>query len=160
MRMCYEWLEEASRNREDDEDADKGKKGSKGKSLRNDTNFQAVMRELEAQRSRGFSTHPKMEKLKSILVQHFGTFLEDPGAEAGISELDQTRVMVFSTHRGAVDDIVEDLQKERPLIRAARFIGQGTDKQGNKGLVQREQLEVRPFQQPSANEYTSFRMHR
>lgn len=142
IRMCYEWLEEASRNREDDEDADKGKKSSKGKSLRNDTNFQAVMRELETQRSRGFSTHPKMEKLKSILVQHFGTFLEDPGAKAGISEQDQTRVMVFSTHRGAVDDIVEDLQKERPLIRAARFIGQGTDKQGNKGLVQREQLEV------------------
>ena len=34
------------------------------------------------------------------------------------------------------------LNEERPLIRATRFIGQGTDKQGKRGFAQKEQLDV------------------
>lgn len=50
--------------------------------------------------------------------------------------------MVFMTFQEAVDEIVEVLNFERPLIRAHKFIGQGTDKQGKKGLAQKKQLEV------------------
>lgn len=91
------------------------------------------------QRSGGFKPHPKIEKLKTILIQHFGSKISDEGGEDG----DDTKVMVFSSYRGVVDEIVQELDKERPLIRAARFIGQGVDKQGNKGLAQKDQLEVR-----------------
>jgi len=91
------------------------------------------------QRSGGFKPHPKIEKLKTILIQHFGSKISDEGGE----DNDDTKVMVFSSYRGVVDEIVQELDKERPLIRAARFIGQGVDKQGNKGLAQKDQLEVR-----------------
>lgn len=97
------------------------------------------MFELETQRNRGFGTHPKVEKLKELLIQHFGAKL---GEETGDGNVDDTRVMVFSSYRAVVDEIVEELSRDRPLIRAARFIGQCVDKQGNKGLPQREQLEV------------------
>jgi ATP-dependent DNA helicase MPH1 len=134
---CYESLKEASRNKEDD-DGD-GKKDKKSKSLRDDPKFKILMLELETQRSRGFGTHPKVEKLKQLLIQHFGSKLGDETEDGSV---DDTRVMVFSSYRAVVDEIVEELSRERPLIRASRFIGQGVDRQGNKGLPQKEQLDV------------------
>jgi len=97
------------------------------------------MLELETQRNRGFGTHPKVEKLKELLIRHFGSKIGD---DTEVNNVDDTRVMVFSSYRAVVDEIVEELSRDRPLIRAARFIGQGVDKQGNKGLPQKEQLEV------------------
>jgi ATP-dependent DNA helicase MPH1 len=95
------------------------------------------MTEFELQRAHGFSVHPKVEKLKSILIQHFGSKLPEEDATA-----EDTKVMVFSNYRGVVDEITDALNKEQPLIRATRFIGQGTDKQGKKGLAQKEQNDV------------------
>ncbi|KDR84769.1 hypothetical protein GALMADRAFT_217833 [Galerina marginata CBS 339.88] len=135
---CYIFLEEVS-NDKPDEDAEGGKrKNTASKRLKDDPNFRALMQELNMQHARGWAVHPKVEKLKSILINHFGSKLADePGGE-----VDDTKIMVFSSYRGVVDEIVTELDKERPLIRAARFIGQGTDKQGKKGLAQKEQLEV------------------
>lgn len=134
---CYESLKEASRNKEDD--GGEGKKDKKSKSLRDDPHFKTLMLELETQRSRGFGTHPKVEKLKQLLIEHFEPKLGDETEDGSV---DDTRVMVFSSYRAVVDEIVEELSRERPLIRASRFIGHGVDKQGNKGLPQKEQLEV------------------
>jgi len=92
------------------------------------------MQELERQKATGFNLHPKMEVLLNILIQHFGR------QEEGLEE---TRVMVFSSYRAVVDRIVEELAKHKPLLRATRFIGQSTDKQGKRGLAQKEQQEVR-----------------
>lgn len=136
---CYESLKEASRNKEDDDGESGKKKDNKSKNLREDPLFKILMLELETQRNRGFATHPKVEKLKELLIQHFGSKMAD---ETEDGTVDDTRVMVFSSYRAVVDEIVEELSRDRPLIRAARFIGQGIDKQGNKGLPQREQLEV------------------
>ena len=136
---CYESLKEASRNKEDDDG--EGKKDKKSKSLRDDPHFKTLMLELETQRNRGFNTHPKVEKLREILIQHFGSKISDETEDGSI---DDTRVMVFSSYRAVVDEIVEELSRDRPLIRASRFIGQGIDKQGNKGLPQKEQAEVSP----------------
>ena len=41
-----------------------------------------------------------------------------------------------------VEEIVDLLNKDSPIIRAKPFIGQGTDKQGRKGYAQKEQLEA------------------
>jgi ATP-dependent DNA helicase MPH1 len=136
---CYESLKEASRNKEDDDGESGKKKDNKSKNLRDDPHFKLLMLELENQRNRGFGTHPKVEKLKELLIQHFGSKIND---ETGDGSVDDTRVMVFSSYRAVVDEIVEELSRDRPLIRAARFIGQSVDKQGNKGLPQKEQLEV------------------
>ncbi|THH21565.1 hypothetical protein EW146_g39 [Bondarzewia mesenterica] len=139
--MCYKSLQEIAGSGRDSGSG----KSSKQSKLTNDPNFKTLMRELEAQKTTGFTVHPKMEKLKTLVVQHFGQRMGDEegdGATADQGVGDDTRVMVFVTFREAVDEIVEFLNQESPLIRATKFIGQGVDKQGKRGFAQREQLDV------------------
>ncbi len=129
MGMCYTYLKSMSDEPPGEAEA---KAQKKAKKWRDNPKFQAVMQGLEIEKLGGFPPHPKLDKMNEILVQHF----EDPSADP------DTRVMVFVTFREAVDEIVEALNAKQPLIRATKFIGQGTDKRGTKGLAQREQLEV------------------
>jgi ATP-dependent DNA helicase MPH1 len=131
--MCYTYLQEISSHDHDHEQ--NGKKAAKANKLRSNPLFQAVMKEIETQRNRGFVMHPKMDMLKLLILQHFDHANQEDCGKG-------TRVMVFVEYRECVDEIVEALNLERPLIQASRFIGQGTDKQGNRGFGQREQLEV------------------
>lgn len=111
--------------------------------LKSDPTFQKLLTDLEASQKQpgGFGMHPKMETLKILLVQHFGQRIsEGDEDEEGGSD---TRAMVFVTYRECVDEIVEVLNQESPLLKATRFVGQGVDKQGKKGIAQKEQLEVR-----------------
>ena len=88
--------------------------------------------------------HPKMEKLRTLLIEHFaqkGFDAEANGAEGSDLNSD-SRVMVFTSFRHTVDLIVDMLNKDQTLIRAVPFIGQGVDKKGKKGYGQKEQLEV------------------
>ena len=116
--------------------------------FKSDVKIQAILEEFEAQKNRptGFAIHPKMEKLKMLLVEHFAQkqFDKEDADAAGRGEgvSGDSRVMVFSTYRQCVDEIVEYLNRERPMIRAVPFIGQGTDKSGKKGYGQKQQLEV------------------
>ncbi|KAK0208528.1 hypothetical protein DFS33DRAFT_1459264 [Desarmillaria ectypa] len=137
--MCYNALVELASGAGNDTGAKKSKATSKAKKLDDEPVFHSLMRELKAQKARGFSMHPKMELLKGIIVQHFGEKLPDDTAD---EPPEKSKVMIFATNRNSVDEIVAVLNAERPLIRASRFIGQGTDKQGRKGFSQREQLEV------------------
>ncbi|THH06954.1 hypothetical protein EW146_g9461 [Bondarzewia mesenterica] len=139
--MCYKSLQEIAGSGRDPGSG----KSSKQSKLTNDPNFKTLLRELEAQKTTGFTVHPKMEKLKTLVVQHFGQRMGDEegdGATADQGMCDDTRVMVFVTFREAVDEIVEFLNQESLLIRATKFIGQGVDKQGKRGFAQREQLDV------------------
>ncbi|KAH9937493.1 uncharacterized protein B0H18DRAFT_1081663 [Fomitopsis serialis] len=113
--------------------------------LQKDPNFQALIKEIEDQKNRGFSLHPKMEKLRTLLVQHFANHMFDredvEDGDRGASGAEESRVMVFASYRECVDELVEMLNKESPLIRATRFIGQATDKQGHQA-VQRGEFNV------------------
>ncbi|KAK0505906.1 hypothetical protein EDD18DRAFT_10351 [Armillaria luteobubalina] len=137
--MCYNALVELASGGDDDAGTKKSKAASKAKKLGDEPVFHSLMRELKAQKARGFSIHPKMELLQGIIVQYFGEKLPE---HTGDEPPEKSKVMVFATNRDSVDEIVSVLNAERPLIRASRFIGQGTDKQGRKGFSQREQLEV------------------
>ncbi|KAI0296586.1 hypothetical protein BC826DRAFT_908154 [Russula brevipes] len=131
--MCFRSLTEEAAGGDSD----------KPSGLNKDPAFQALMDELNLQKSRGFAIHPKLEKLKTLVVQHFGQRLrDDSGSNPGGRPDGETRAMVFITFREAVDEIVNFLNQESPLIRATKFIGQGIDKKGNKGLAQREQLDI------------------
>ncbi|KAG5648181.1 hypothetical protein DXG03_006136 [Asterophora parasitica] len=138
LGMCHTYMHDLGRAGEEEEAATGAAKtaASRKKSMRDDPMFQAVLRELDTQRAQGFSIHPKMDRLKTLVIEHFGQQMGDGTTP------DETRVMVFVTFREAVDEIVEALNCERPLIRAHKFIGQGTDKQGKKGLAQKDQLDV------------------
>ena len=116
-----------------------GKKSSS--KMQQDSKFQDLMSELHSQRNQGFVTHPKKEKLLDLIVQHFGARMSDDNGEE-VNSSDASRVMIFSTYRENVDELVDMLNEHQPLIRAVRFIGQGTDKQGRKGYAQKEQMEV------------------
>lgn len=139
VKMCHKALQEIP---DDDKKSKKGKEGKetlKAK-LRGDADYQAVMKELERHNARGFPIHPKMDMLKGLILQHLTQRLpDDPDDD---EPQDSTKIMVFSTSRPCVEEIVEFLNKEAPIIRASRFIGQGTDKAGTKGLAQAEQLNV------------------
>jgi ATP-dependent DNA helicase MPH1 len=131
--MCFRSLTEEA----------EGDSSAKPSGLNKDSAFQALMEELRLQKSMGFTVHPKLEMLKTLVVQHFGQRLhDDGGSNAGERSDEDTRAMVFVTFREAVDEIVEFLNQESPLLRATKFIGQGIDKKGNRGLAQREQLDV------------------
>ena len=83
-----------------------------------------------------FSPHPKVKKLKSSVLEHFCRKVR--------------RVRVTNPRKrtrapgscGEDIDIVECLNLESPIIKATKFIGQGTDKEGRMGYAQKEQLVV------------------
>ncbi|PPQ67019.1 hypothetical protein CVT24_011313 [Panaeolus cyanescens] len=138
--VCYTYMKTQIGSNVDD-----GKKKNK---IQNDKDFKNIMNELELQKENGFAAHPKIEKLKNILIQHFGSRMADEGEGGEAGEKDETRVMVFSSYRNVVEELVVELKKEEPLIRPARFIGQGVDTLGNKGLPQKEQLDtIKKFQE-------------
>lgn len=138
VTMCLHSLQELIRDKEGSDQ--KKKKASK---LQSDSTFQKLLSDLEAGQKRpgGLGMHPKMETLKTLLVQHFGQRISEGDEEQ--PEANETRAMVFVTYRECVDEIVDVLNQESPLLRATRFVGQGADKQGKKGFAQKEQLEVR-----------------
>ncbi|KAF8273776.1 hypothetical protein EI94DRAFT_1562845 [Lactarius quietus] len=127
--MCFRSLTEEA----------EGAASDKPSALIKDPAFQTLMTELRLQKSDGFAIHPKLETLKTLVIDHFGQRLRDDDAS---NASDNTRAMVFVTFREAVDEIVDFLNQESPLLRATKFIGQGIDKKGNKGLAQREQLDI------------------
>ena len=131
--MCFRSLTEEA----------EGAASDKPSGLSKDPAFQVLMTELRSQKSSGFAVHPKLETLKTLVIDHFGQRLRDEDASnAGVHVGEDTRAMVFVTFREAVDEIVNFLNQESPLLRATKFIGQGIDRKGNRGLAQREQLDV------------------
>jgi ATP-dependent DNA helicase MPH1 len=109
-----------------------------------DQKYKDLMRGLEMQKEKDcrFPPHPKMERLKSLVLEHLmrkGT--TDADGES-IEPNADTRVMVFVSFRDCVEEVVDYLNSDSPIIKATKFVGQGTDKGGRKGFAQKEQLAV------------------
>ena len=120
----------------------------KPKKPQKDPKLLEILQELDTMKvqSGGFPIHPKMDKMKTLLVEHFAQKRfdkDDAVANGGGEDLSgDSRVMIFVSFRQGVEEVVSFLNDDRPLIRAVPFIGQGIDKQGKKGYGQKEQLEV------------------
>jgi ATP-dependent DNA helicase MPH1 len=110
--------------------------------------YMSLIKEVERQRNQQghFQMHPKMTKLRTIAIQYFARAQmdeEDRVQAGGVQNPHSTtRMIVFCSYRECVEQIVQMLNEEQPIIRAHKFIGQGTDKRGGKGVTQKEQLEV------------------
>lgn len=97
---------------------------------------------------KSFSSHPKIKKLEEIVVSHFKKFLEKYSGNQPTSSQTplNTRVMIFSQFRDSVQEITAVLSRHEPLVKVMSFIGQGskegTNSKSNRGLSQKEQLEV------------------
>lgn len=147
--MCYSSVKEI------ESDAGDTRSKSGNKKLASNPLFKEVAKALEQQRQRqpdprhpdGFSMHPKMQKAKNIIVNHFTQGIGENEANSATNggssaHKNESRVIVFVTFREAVEEIVQALNFERPLIRATKFVGQGLDKKGGRGLAQKEQIAV------------------
>ncbi|KAF6768503.1 hypothetical protein AHF37_08178, partial [Paragonimus kellicotti] len=101
--------------------------------------------ELNSTQAPFLGGHPKLDKLKELLVRHFSTCLSNT----------ETRVIVFSQFRDSVDEIMHMLKQLRPLIRPASFIaasksedqspttsGLSTGPSPSAGISQRDQIRV------------------
>ena len=135
MDQCYDSLRELVSGTNEATGKQTSAK-SKADRYAKDPKLQAVITELEKMRNRpeGLPPHPKMEKLKTLLVEHFAQkgFDAEANGPAGGDLNSDSRVTVFTSFRQTVDLIVDMLNKDRPLIRAVPFIGQGVDKKGKK----------------------------
>ncbi|XP_044023685.1 Fanconi anemia group M protein [Siniperca chuatsi] len=86
-------------------------------------------------------SHPKLEKLEEVVLQHFRAESSPDNKGSGPQEV-STRVMIFSSFRESVQEIAAMLNRHAPLIRVMTFMGQASAGKGVKGFTQKEQLEV------------------
>lgn len=160
--MFYNRLKERSTGMND-----KGKKTSSTKQqiyANTNTTFKEIMRELELmQDNKGRILHPKMIKLRNVLIEHFDSFKAEQlqnaeayaesghdvfgntpksGELANFTNSSQadTRVMVFCSYRECVDEIVSYLNDSG--FKATEFVGQSKGKSGKKGMSQKDQERV------------------
>lgn len=96
------------------------------KQIRNLPEFGLMVRLADEYLQGASSQHPKCLKLGEVLYQHFSQDGVDPR---------NTRVIVFSQLRTSVEEIVEFLDKQRPLIKPMKFVGRA-------GLTQKEQMKI------------------
>ncbi|XP_039897288.1 Fanconi anemia group M protein [Simochromis diagramma] len=88
-------------------------------------------------------SHPKLEKLEEVVLQHFRLWAESSANNNGSGPQEvSTRVMIFSSFRESVQEIAAMLNRHAPLIRVMTFMGQASAGKGVKGFTQKEQLEV------------------
>ncbi|XP_044230409.1 Fanconi anemia group M protein [Thunnus albacares] len=88
-------------------------------------------------------SHPKLEKLEEVVLQHFRLWAESSADNNGSHPQEvSTRVMIFSSFRESVQEIAAMLNRHAPLIRVMTFMGQASAGKGVKGFTQKEQLEV------------------
>ena len=86
-----------------------------------------------------FKSHPKLLRLKEIVLEHFQKFQDEGESDSkGVA----TRVMIFSQYRDSVNEIAAMLAKHKPLVRVMSFIGQQSTGKSSRGLTQKEQLQV------------------
>ncbi|KAJ9595722.1 hypothetical protein L9F63_013085, partial [Diploptera punctata] len=78
-------------------------------------------------------SHPKLEKLQEVVVDHFKTFKEKNVV---------TRAMIFCQYRDTVIEVCHILQKFHPLVKPMTFIGQSTSGKSSRGFTQKQQLTV------------------
>ncbi|XP_054758508.2 Fanconi anemia group M protein-like [Lytechinus pictus] len=92
-------------------------------------------------------SHPKMTKLKEVVLEHFEKFTSGNQMEAGpstsrASNKHSTRVMIFAQYRDSVQEITQMLNRHQPTVRCMSFIGQASAGKNTKGFSQKEQIRV------------------
>ena len=103
--------------------------------------FMTMMTRVQAWvNSSEFVGHPKLEYLRSVVMNHFLDAGEGRGVAVGVSPA-ATRVMVFAHYRDSAEEIVRVLKRNEPMIRPHVFVGQANSK-GSDGMDQKKQLEI------------------
>ncbi|KAM6973232.1 Fanconi anemia group M protein [Aplochiton taeniatus] len=105
-----------------------------------------------------FFSHPKLQRLEEVVLQHFKQWSEDSAGPTSVDRQPEvsTRVMIFSSFRESVQEIATMLNRHQPLIKVMTFMGQASTGKGVRGFTQKEQLEVvRRFREGGFNTLVS-----
>ncbi|KAI8583153.1 hypothetical protein K450DRAFT_117555 [Umbelopsis ramanniana AG] len=124
-------------------DLDSGKHVAKSKiSIARNPELKKLLRDLERMHEQpDYIGHPKMDKLLAAVLQHLTQSDQNRPNEDVNDQVEDTRIMIFSSLRESVNEIVTFLSKHEPIVRCTNFVGQAESK-GSKGLNQKEQQEV------------------
>ena len=119
-----------------------GEKGSKYRKEINDSEpFQKMMTRLHGWiNNPEFVGHPKLEYLRSAVLNHFLDAGEGRGTTNGAPP-SSTRIMVFVHYRDSAEGIARVLKRNEPMIRPHVFVGQANSK-GSDGMDQKKQLDI------------------
>jgi ATP-dependent DNA helicase MPH1 len=119
-----------------------GQKGGKWqKQVVQDESFKKLLSHLEPwSKNPEFIGHPKLEYLKSVILNHFmdaGEGKENVNSNGRPA----TRVMIFVHFRDSAEEVTRVLQRYAPMIRPHVFVGQSSAK-GSEGMDQKTQLSI------------------
>ncbi|RLN55501.1 hypothetical protein BBJ29_002994 [Phytophthora kernoviae] len=121
------------------EDRKGGKMSWSKKEMLQSSEFQAVELSLAvtpgASVSSNTASHPKLVKLREVLLEHFQRHAVGKSS---------TRAIVFTQYRASVSEIVALLRQLAPLLNVQPFIGQGASGKAkeNKGQSQKVQQDI------------------
>ncbi|MCJ1252677.1 3'-5' DNA helicase [Lignoscripta atroalba] len=123
-------------------DTQNGEKGSKYRKQINESEpFQKMMSRVQAWVNNAeFVGHPKLEYLRSVVMNHFLDAGDGRGAADGVPP-SSTRIMVFVHYRDSAEEVARVLRRNEPMIRPHVFVGQANSK-GSDGMDQKKQLEI------------------
>ncbi|KAJ5486648.1 hypothetical protein N7530_000948 [Penicillium desertorum] len=121
-----------------------GQKGGGGKYQKQvvqDDSFKKLLSHLEPwSKNPEFIGHPKLEYLKSVILNHFMDRGEGKELPNGTSQ-PATRVMIFVHFRDSAEEVTRVLKRYEPMIRPHVFVGQSSAK-GSEGMDQKTQLKI------------------
>ncbi|OQE25909.1 hypothetical protein PENFLA_c008G01079 [Penicillium flavigenum] len=121
-----------------------GQKGGGGKYQKQvvqDDSFKKLLSHLEPwSKNPEFIGHPKLEYLKSVILNHFMDRGEGKELPTGTSQ-PATRVMIFVHFRDSAEEVTRVLKRYAPMIRPHVFVGQSSAK-GSEGMDQKTQLKI------------------
>ncbi|KAJ5445847.1 hypothetical protein N7491_001929 [Penicillium cf. griseofulvum] len=121
-----------------------GQKGGGGKYQKQvvqDDSFKKLLSHLEPwSKNPEFIGHPKLEYLKSVILNHFMDRGEGKELTGGTSQ-PATRVMIFVHFRDSAEEVTRVLKRYEPMIRPHVFVGQSSAK-GSEGMDQKTQLRI------------------
>ena len=119
-----------------------GEKGGKYKKEINDSEpFRKMMTRLQGWiNNPEFVGHPKLEYLRSVVLNHFLDAGEGRGTTNGAPP-SSTRIMIFAHYRDSAEEVARVLKRNEPMIRPHVFVGQANSK-GSDGMDQKKQLDI------------------
>jgi ATP-dependent DNA helicase MPH1 len=125
-----------------------GTEGSKSgggkyqKQVVQDENFKKLLSHIEPwSKNPEFIGHPKLEYLKSVILNHFMDRGEGKELPDGGASQPATRVMIFVHFRDSAEEVTRVLKRYGPMIRPHVFVGQSSAK-GSEGMDQKTQLRI------------------
>ncbi|KAJ5309413.1 uncharacterized protein N7443_001874 [Penicillium atrosanguineum] len=117
------------------------KSGKWQKQVVQDESFKKLISHLEPwSKNPEFIGHPKLEYLKSVILNHFMDRGEGKENIDGNSQ-PGTRVMIFVHFRDSAEEVTRVLKRYEPMIRPHVFVGQSSAK-GSEGMDQKTQLKI------------------